>query len=775
MIKMRRISKQYYLRQIVACWLACYMLLGIPVQVAMAEVVMSSYPAGTITVTPLGAGTTQDMTATHGAIGNFSDFDIATGHTVNCVQPDVTSQALFKVNSGDGTQIYGTFNATGSIMLIDTAGILIGPGATINIPHLIASSLNITDPDFTSGLTTGSFQFTDGVGAGNVTNEGTINARTVALIGKNVINKGYIFASESVIMAAGDTVTISEVGSAVAVEVTMGADWAPDAYSVYQVKNEGSGGINAHQHVIFAAGDIWSNAYINAIGYGSKSVTMKAKGDIEIGGKINVYAKAAGSEAVATIDIDAAGDVMVTDEVVAEAVSHSEGSAAAKVTVNSGGDVDVIGDDGKALIQAFTSWGATNTSEILICADGRLRVNAEGVWYDDFDWPYAGSASIEAIAQSGVGMAQKNTAVVQIGAKEGIEVTASGDEWLAVISKASASIVAYAYRGVENTASVLACSNGDIKVTSGIAGEAEIRSEAGTKLANILQASASDATTTVISHAGDVLVDSSLGGGASIESVVVYGGPTATATTQIYATDVEVTGEGASIMAGVFLSRGDGDDFIFNAATDSRIEEPYGNDTLIIDSSDNADVDCPDCPRDDEELLAPVAPLAQFQIPRIEGCPVLMEAVALELGITEETLQVAIGNALALNPSMQPCEACATLVNAAAVLRDEDGSRMAAMVQAFNALAPADAPFTPEMATSIAMAFGGAAEGTQYASAMEYIDAFVQYVAVLDTELGSPVGDSVAFVMEKYGAGITGSDNGNITAFVATRLETIGE
>ncbi len=73
------------------------------------------------------------------------------------------------------------------------------------------------------------------------------------------------------------------------------------------------------------------------------------------------------------------------------------------------------------------------------------------------------------------------------------------------------------------------------------------------------------------------------------------------------------------------------------------------------------------------------------------------------------------------------------------------------------------------MATSIATAFEGAAEGTQYASAMEYIDAFVQYIAVLDTELGAPVGDSVAFVMDKYGAGVTGSDNANIGAFVATR------
>jgi len=38
--------------------------------------------------------------------------------------------------------------------------------------------------------------------------------------------------------------------------------------------------------------------------------------------------------------------------------------------------------------------------------------------------------------------------------------------------------------------------------------------------------------------------------------------------------------------------------------------------------------------------------------------------------------------------------------------------------------------------------------------------------------MGSPVGDSVAFVIEKYGAGLTESENNNIAAFVATRLES---
>ena len=103
---------------------------------------------------------------------------------------------------------------------------------------------------------------------------------------------------------------------------------------------------------------------------------------------------------------------------------------------------------------------------------------------------------------------------------------------------------------------------------------------------------------------------------------------------------------------------------------------------------------------------------------------------------------------------------------------------MAAMVQAFNALAPADAPFTEEMTASIATAFAdniNNAEMPQYATAMEYIDAFVQYIAVLDIEFDSPVGDSVAFVMEKYGTAINESDNPNISAYLAAQLTTLGD
>ena len=197
----------------------------------------------------------------------------------------------------------------------------------------------------------------------------------------------------------------------------------------------------------------------------------------------------------------------------------------------------------------------------------------------------------------------------------------------------------------------------------------------------------------------------------------------------------------------------------------------YGNpDSYVLRGAgaDNPDIG-DDAPAWVLELFeGPAAPFPDLQLPMISGCPAETQAAASELGITAETIQVSIANALAVNPDIHPCQACARLIDAARILRDEDGSMMAATIQAFNTLAPADAPFTPEMGASIAMTFEAAAAGTQYASVEGYIDAFVEYVTVLETGLGAPVGDSTVFAMEKYGAGI--AENANIVAYIEARL-----
>jgi len=179
-------------------------------------------------------------------------------------------------------------------------------------------------------------------------------------------------------------------------------------------------------------------------------------------------------------------------------------------------------------------------------------------------------------------------------------------------------------------------------------------------------------------------------------------------------------------------------------------------------------------------VIKGVVPLGAFAIPGLQpvvfeegGCSALMVWLANELGVGVDT-QVFVANAFAYSTDCQPCELAAKLKDAATILADEDGSHMAAMNQLFNELSPANAPFTPAMAASIVTAFAGHVnDGTQYATAIEYIDAFVQYVALLDAGMDpSAIGDSVALVLEKYGTGLTESDNNNIAAFVALRLES---
>jgi hypothetical protein len=177
------------------------------------------------------------------------------------------------------------------------------------------------------------------------------------------------------------------------------------------------------------------------------------------------------------------------------------------------------------------------------------------------------------------------------------------------------------------------------------------------------------------------------------------------------------------------------------------------------------------------ESSLPPAPLPVLEEPEIEGCPVLLDAVATELGAASGTIQISINRALATAPNIQPCDACARFLNFAGILRDPDGNRIAAMVQVFNEIAPADSPPSEEMFASIATAFSRQLENEgmpQYATAMEFLDAFVGYIAILDNELGSPVGDSTAFAMEKHG-GTEINANPNITAYVQMRLANAGK
>ena len=531
--------------------------------------------------------------------------------------------------------------------------------------------------------------------------------------------------------------------------------------------NDASVRIGAREGVVVMASDYGSASIASKALFGDYSNTAETiictTGGVYVIGEYDGEASII-SEALYGDITDAYVGICAVDDVLVLAGINPDGL--------SGGDLPE-GTGGTAMIRAEADAGLMMTAQQVVIpipepepttANARVTVvSHEGgvavidVTGDDMKR----TAGIIAEAHN----AYSNTASVGVAAYGNVMDMPAGVMVEGIGDDSDARILAYAHNGYENTADVVVCTPGEVWVTAeGDGSFAQIKSRAGAY------------------WGGD-------------------DGATNTATTQVYASEVAVdvptTMGGQGIWASaagtgsledspnvdtIFLMSEDG---VLNWTEDNFDEPGDDSATLIIDTYDNV-VDCPDCPpppcpqcpeEEDEVIFAAVAPLPSEEFPVIEGCPALMQAAALELGIGSETIQVAIERGLAMNPNIQPCDTCANIVNYARVLQDVDGTRMAAMLQIFNEIAPVDAPFTPEMGTSIAMAFAGSINDDtmpQYATAMEYIDAFVGYVMALDEGLGSPVGDSVTFVMGKYGDAITSSDNPNIGTFISARLEQMG-
>ncbi len=189
-------------------------------------------------------------------------------------------------------------------------------------------------------------------------------------------------------------------------------------------------------------------------------------------------------------------------------------------------------------------------------------------------------------------------------------------------------------------------------------------------------------------------------------------------------------------------------------------EPVYGEGTVIVSTA--------------PEVAIPPAPLVR-ELMEYSGCPVLLQAAATELGTTTETIQISIAQALATAPNIHPCDACANLVNYAAVLRDTEGAYLQALAQVVNEFAASDAPPSEEEMASIADAIARHTDdGTHYAAAGQYLDALAQYVGLLNENFNYPMVDSVAFAADKYvGPLAEKTDNVAVSTYVASRLGAI--
>jgi fibronectin-binding autotransporter adhesin len=162
-------------------------------------------------------GELTQITAGHNAIINFQSFNVASGHTVQFIQPDASARVLNRVLGPDPSVIAGTIQANGRVYLVNPAGVTFTNGAVINVSQMYAAAGSMSNGDFIRGMD----RFTNL--RGTVRNEGVINAARAVLAGSSVVNTGQINAAQGqVVFAAGDSVFIGERGGTMYARVSGG-------------------------------------------------------------------------------------------------------------------------------------------------------------------------------------------------------------------------------------------------------------------------------------------------------------------------------------------------------------------------------------------------------------------------------------------------------------------------------------------------------------------------------------------------------------------------
>tara|TARA_B110000003_G_scaffold276544_1_gene323739 strand:+ start:3808 stop:5631 length:1824 start_codon:yes stop_codon:yes gene_type:complete len=160
-----------------------------------------SLPEGTTAVQGEGnaqtVGSEMTITAPDNSIFEHQNFNVAPNETVRFVQPSIESRVLNRVvGAGAKSSIQGNIIANGSVYLVNPAGVVFGSGSSVNVGRLHVVAGSLSNDNFNTGTDT----FTDL--AGEVRNEGVINAASVSFAGALVVNFGQIYAPGGYVVLA---------------------------------------------------------------------------------------------------------------------------------------------------------------------------------------------------------------------------------------------------------------------------------------------------------------------------------------------------------------------------------------------------------------------------------------------------------------------------------------------------------------------------------------------------------------------------------------------
>ena len=175
------------------------------------------------TATAQTSGSQLNITTSQRAFLNWQSFNIAAGERTVFNQPNAYSVVVNQINGQSASQIFGSLQANGIVVLMNSSGFYFGPNSFVSAAGLVVSTANCTPPQNFGGT----WEFNGPPPLASIVNYGSIkvgNGGSAFLIADKVENHGTVEAPGGTIgFAAGQTVTLSERpdGRGMSMQVTL--------------------------------------------------------------------------------------------------------------------------------------------------------------------------------------------------------------------------------------------------------------------------------------------------------------------------------------------------------------------------------------------------------------------------------------------------------------------------------------------------------------------------------------------------------------------------
>ena len=326
-------------------------------------------------------GNRMTVTNSAGSILNWQGFSIGNGAGVHFAQPNAASQVLNRVTGNDPSSILGSLTSNGRVWLLNPNGVLFGQNARVDVAGLVASTLNISNNDWSAGRYSLS-ALGSGAVAG-VVNQGELRSSLgghIALIGGSVRNEGLIESvGGQVLLAAGRSIDLVDTGAPnLAVRVT-----APEGEALNLGTLAAAGGrIDVHAAVVNQQGVVRADSLgVNAKG----EIVLSASQALNLAaGSVTSASGEVGGQIV--LDSGRSGTTLVDGQVLATGASGLGGDVTLlgrNVGLQGSAVVDASGRSGGGQVRVGGGERGQDTSvpnaeAVYVGQDARISADATG-------------------------------------------------------------------------------------------------------------------------------------------------------------------------------------------------------------------------------------------------------------------------------------------------------------------------------------------------------------------------------------------------------------